>query len=123
MHRTLSNEYIPKKLRAKSGTPIPAKLIVRGEVYMARDDFLALNKAQEAAGAKIFANPRNAAAGSLRQLDSTITATRPLRFVAYGWGEVQGTLLPQVDTISGVLACLKAWGFSVPEQFPCKVFV
>ena len=119
--RTLSDKYIPKKLRGKSGTAIPERLIVRGEIYMAHDDFFALNKAQEEAGGKIFANPRNAAAGSLRQLDSTITATRPLRFVAYGWGEVQDELLPQVDTISGVLACLKAWGFPVPEQFACGV--
>ncbi|WP_205700703.1 NAD-dependent DNA ligase LigA [Croceicoccus sediminis] len=81
---------IPQQL---SGT-VPDVFEIRGEVFMAKADFLALNKAQEAEGGKIFANPRNAAAGSLRQKDASVTAKRPLRFYAHGWGaasEVPGS--------------------------------
>src|SRR5215218_3825762 len=70
----------------------PEILEVRGEVYMSKADFEALNARQEATGGKIFANPRNAAAGSLRQKDPSVTAARPLRFLAHGWGELSEPL-------------------------------
>ncbi len=92
---------------------VPRVLEVRGEVYMSGADFLALNAAQEAAGGKVFANPRNAAAGSLRQLDSAITATRPLSFFAYALGEVSA---PIADTHWGVLKRLEEWGFPVNRE-------
>jgi DNA ligase (NAD+) len=95
---------IPERLEGKA----PAVLEVRGEVYMRKDEFQALNQAQEAAGAKVFANPRNAAAGSLRQLDSSITAKRRLHFFAYSWGEVSE--MP-AETQSGFFERLRAWGF------------
>ena len=86
---------------------------VRGEVYMSRQAFFALNEAQTAAERTPFANPRNAAAGSLRQLDPSITAERRLGFLAYAWGEVSE--LP-ADTQWGVLAALRDWGFQVQED-------
>lgn len=89
---------------------MPDVFEVRGEIYMPKAAFLELNAAQEAKGAKVFANPRNAAAGSLRQLDPKITAERPLAFFAYGWGEVSE--LP-ADTQFGVLEQLGCWGFPI----------
>lgn len=86
----------------------PAVLEVRGEVYMSHADFAALNARQAAKGDKIFANPRNAAAGSLRQLDSTITAARPLRFFAYAWGALSA---PLAGSQFGAIERLKALGF------------
>ena len=83
---------------------------VRGEAYMGKADFAALNARQVAAGGKVFANPRNAAAGSLRQLDASITAARPLKFLAHGWGEMSG--LP-ADSQSGVMAAIASWGFDI----------
>ena len=93
---------------------IPAIFEIRGEVYMAKSDFAALNTAQEASGGKIFANPRNAAAGSLRQKDASITASRPLSFLAHGWGEVSA--LP-ADTQYGVMKAIEAWGLPLSDLF------
>ena len=90
------------------GTDIPEILEVRGEIYLGRDDFLALNATREAEDEPPFANPRNAAAGSLRQLDSRITAGRGLHFFAYAWGEISS--MP-AETHWDFLARLKTWGF------------
>ena len=90
----VTGENITANLRTVRGVPgqlsgpAPEVLEVRGEVLMLKEDFLALNRAQEARGDKLFANPRNAAAGSMRQLDARVTASRPLTFYAYGIGEV-----------------------------------
>lgn len=100
--RTIND--IPEKL---SGAP--EVLEVRGEVYMSHPDFASLNARQEERGDKRFANPRNAAAGSLRQLDASITKSRPLRFFAYSWGDLSE---PLAETQMGALARLAKMGFS-----------
>ena len=97
---------VPQKLKGKA----PDLIEIRGEVFMTKADFLALNAAQEKAGGKIFANPRNAAAGSLRQLDATITASRTLSLFAYAQGE---TSAPVAETHWDYLKRLKSWGFTV----------
>jgi DNA ligase (NAD+) len=90
----------------------PDVLEVRGEVYMSKSDFEALNERQEAAGGKVFANPRNAAAGSLRQKDPSITAARPLRFLAHGWGELSQ---PLAETQLDAMKRIEAFGIPVTE--------
>ncbi|AWL07230.1 NAD-dependent DNA ligase LigA [Massilia oculi] len=102
---------IPMRLH---GSEAPAVLEVRGEVLMFKRDFEALNERQRAAGQKEFANPRNAAAGSLRQLDARITNERRLRFFAYGVGQVDGADLP--DTHSGLLDWFEALGLPVAKE-------
>ncbi len=104
---------IPQRLEGA-----PAVLEARGEVFMTHADFAALNARQAAAGAKTFANPRNAAAGSLRQLDARVTAERPLRFFAYSWGELSA---PLAGTQAEALARLAAMGFATsPEASRCE---
>lgn len=106
---------IPLRLK---GSDIPARLEVRGEVFMPLAGFKAMNEAALANGDKVFANPRNAAAGSLRQLDSRITAQRPLSFYCYGVGLVTGE--PLGDSHFAVLERLKGWGLPVsPEVKRC----
>jgi len=90
----------------------PSVLEIRGEVYMSKADFEALNERQEAAGGKIFANPRNAAAGSLRQKDPSITAARPLRFLAHGWGELSE---PLGETQFDAMRRISSFGVPVSE--------
>ncbi len=90
----------------------PEVLEVRGEVYMSKSDFEALNERQEAVGGKIFANPRNAAAGSLRQKDPSITAARPLRFLAHGWGELSQ---PLGETQYGAMKRIEGFGLPVTD--------
>lgn len=107
---TANIKTVQGMLHQLQGEGWPEILEVRGEVYMDKRDFEALNREQEAAGKKIFANPRNAAAGSLRQLDERITAERKLRYFVYGWGEVSTPLSrTQYDSIQH----LAAYGFVV----------
>jgi DNA ligase (NAD+) len=100
---------VPKRLK---GRKWPEVLEVRGEVYMSKSEFRALNERQREAGAKVFANPRNAAAGSLRQLDPKITASRNLGFFGYAWGEVSE---PLAETLEGARARLMELGFVLDD--------
>ena len=99
---------IPRRLAARQP---PGVLEVRGEVYMARKDFERLNARQQAAGLRTFINPRNTAAGAVRQLDPAMTAQRPLRFFAYGIGEVRDWAIPA--THAALLDALDAFGLPV----------
>jgi DNA ligase (NAD+) len=106
--RTLAT--VPEML---AGEGWPELIEIRGEVYLERAGFFALNEERAAEGESVFANPRNAAAGSLRQLDPLITARRPLKFFAYAWGEASA---PFARTHAEALAQFRAWGFSVNER-------
>ncbi len=106
--RTVRN--IPLRLH---GAGWPRVLEVRGEVYMSRAGFEVLNARAVESGGKTFANPRNAAAGSLRQLDPKVTASRPLEFCCYGIGQVEGEL---PDTQVGILAALREWGLPISRE-------
>ena len=107
--RTL--DEIPDKLK---GRKLPQVCEIRGEVYMLHADFLALNKRQAEAGEPVFANPRNSAAGSLRMKDAAITASRPLKFLAYAWGELSER--PQ-DTQAGMVEWIESIGFRTNPLF------
>ena len=107
--RTLGD--VPAKLKGKY---LPARIEVRGEVYMSHADFAELNRRESEAERKTFANPRNAAAGSLRQLDPEVTKSRPLRFFAYTWGDVSE---PFAQTQWDAVEAFNAWGLPVnPEM-------
>ncbi|MGV8929780.1 MAG: NAD-dependent DNA ligase LigA [Brevundimonas sp.] len=106
--RTIAD--IPQTL---SGAGWPAVIEVRGEVYAPTEAFDAFNAAAEAEGRRIYANPRNFAAGSLRQKDPAITAKRPLRFFAYAWGETSAAF---AETQAGALEALQTWGFQVNNR-------
>ena len=111
--RTIGQIPLCLDTTAPGALPAPPVLEVRGEVYMGRADFEALNARQRAAGQKTFVNPRNAAAGAVRQLDPAIAAQRPLSFFAYGLGEVTPAEAggPVMTTHHGLLQTLKYWGF------------
>lgn len=110
--RTISD--VPKMIEGN----VPEVLEVRGEIYMRRDEFMRLNATQEKTGGKIFANPRNAAAGSVRQLNPQVSAARPLRFFGYALGQVSE---PIAETQDGIRHKLREWGFAQAEpQAVCK---
>jgi len=108
--RTIKN--VPQELKK----PFPEILEIRGEIYLNREDFTAINAKREEGGELVFANPRNAAAGSVRQLDSSITASRPLRFFGYALGEIVGHAFRSQQDIR---AQIKHWGFTLNE--PAKL--
>ena len=110
--KTISN--IPHTL---TGSGHPDRIEVRGEVYMPLTEFAEMNARAVAEGSKTFANPRNSASGALRQLDAAITASRPLRFFAYAWGEVSDESF--VSTQSAALAKFREWGFAVNPNSRC----
>jgi DNA ligase (NAD+) len=105
--RTIAD--VPQQL---SGSGWPAEMEIRGEVFLGKQDFVALNQAQEETGKPPSAHPRNAAAGSLRQLDPAVTAERPLSFFAYAWGLLSA---PFAETISEARRELENWGFRLNE--------
>ena len=123
-HNIRTIGQIPLRLQTNASLPVPALLEVRGEVYMARSDFEALNERQRQRiaagdkGEKTFVNPRNAAAGAVRQLDPSIAAQRPLSFFAYGLGDITPVEQagPSFETHFELLMALQQWGFPVAVQ-------
>lgn len=113
--RTLSD--VPERL---AGSGWPARIEIRGEVYMGAEDFAALNAQEEAAGRKQYMNPRNAAAGGLRQKNPRVTAERPLKFFAYAWGDLSA---PFAETQLEAVQKLSDWGFETNELFKAHVEV
>ncbi|HUL13173.1 MAG TPA: NAD-dependent DNA ligase LigA, partial [Methylococcaceae bacterium] len=111
-HNVRTIRDIPLKLE---GSGFPKRFEVRGEVFMSKRGFLALNKKALESGEKVFVNPRNAAAGSLRQLDPKITTTRPLRFYCYGYGVYPATQLPRRH--QDIFERFKSWGLPVSPEF------
>ena len=107
--KTIKKKYIPHELKGRGW---PEVLEIRGEVYMSDQDFLKLNEYQESIGEKVFANPRNAAAGSLRQKDPKITEDRHLRFIAYAWGEVSA---PFAQSLWQARDKIRDWGFKLDK--------
>ena len=110
-HNVRTIRSVPLRLR---GNSVPESIEVRGEIFMTREGFRRLNESARQAGEKLFANPRNAAAGSLRQLDPRLTASRPLALFAYGVGTVTGDSLPERH--SEILARLREWGLPVASE-------
>jgi DNA ligase (NAD+) len=110
---TANIRTLPSVPEALAGGGWPEIIEIRGEVYMERTGFFALNEERAAAGEPVFANPRNSAAGSLRQLDSSITGRRPLKFFAYAWGEASA---PFARTHAEALAQFGNWGLTVNER-------
>ncbi len=110
-HNVRTIRSVPLRLR---GNAVPARIEIRGEIFMTREGFRRLNDSARQAGEKVFANPRNAAAGSLRQLDPRLTASRPLALFAYGVGTVDGGVLP--DRHSEILARMRDWGLPVTPE-------
>ncbi|HWU01885.1 MAG TPA: NAD-dependent DNA ligase LigA, partial [Novosphingobium sp.] len=110
---TANVAHIPDIAQRLSGEDVPAVFEIRGEVYMERDAFAALNAAQEEKGEKLFANPRNAAAGSLRQKDARVTAARPLRFLAHGWGAASAV---PAATQYEMMQTIARWGLPVSPR-------
>ncbi len=112
--RTIKN--IPLRLFAIDDFAMPSVLEVRGEIVICKEDFVALNVKQESAGEKLFANPRNAAAGAVRQLDTRIAAKRPLSFFAYGIGRVEFGAGFEWHKHNELMQCIKKLGFQTPPQ-------
>lgn len=110
-HNVRTIRSVPLRLRGKA---LPERIEIRGEIYMTREGFRRLNEAARQSGEKQFANPRNAAAGSLRQLDPRLTASRPLALFAYGVGTVVGVAMPERH--SEILALLRGWGLPVAPE-------